>query len=61
LNTPDLVNSPDHYTHGGIETWSYLVAKMGKKGAFWYCLGNAIKYLSRAPYKGKMLEDLKKA
>ena len=57
----DLVNSPDHYTHGGIETWDYLVAKMGLEGAFWYCLGNSIKYLSRAPYKGKMLEDLKKA
>lgn len=57
----DLVNSPDHYTHGGIETWDYLLAKMGRDGAFWYCLGNAIKYLSRAPYKGKMLEDLKKA
>jgi hypothetical protein len=57
----DLVNSPDHYTHGGVETWDYIIAKCGTEGAFYYAMGNAIKYISRAPYKGKMLEDLKKA
>lgn len=57
----DQVNSPDHYTHGGIETWEYLLAKMSKNGAMWYCMGNVLKYVSRGPYKGKWLEDLKKA
>jgi hypothetical protein len=61
LNTPDQVNSPDHYTHGGIETWDYVLAKQGVRGTLWYCMGNVLKYVSRAPYKGKELEDLKKA
>ena len=26
-----------------------------------FTLGNALKYICRAPYKGKQLEDLKKA
>lgn len=57
----DQVNSPDHYTHGGIETWEYILAKLGANGFLAYCSGNVIKYVSRAPYKGKELEDLKKA
>lgn len=57
----DRINSPDHYTHGGIETWEYILAKMGETGAFWYCMGNVIKYVSRAPYKGNLEEDIKKA
>lgn len=57
----DEVNSPDHYTHGGIETWDYILAKLGRTGALWYCIGNVLKYASRAPYKGKALQDWKKA
>lgn len=26
-----------------------------------FCLGNTVKYIARAPYKGKTLDDLKKA
>ena len=26
-----------------------------------FCLGNVIKYVMRAPYKGKQIEDLEKA
>lgn len=52
----DMVNSPDHYTVGGIETIDFIEAKnLG------YHLGNAVKYISRAPHKGRQLEDLKKA
>lgn len=52
----DPVNHPLHYTTGKIETIDYIDAK-----GFNYCLGNAIKYVSRAPHKGKYVEDLKKA
>ena len=52
----DAVNSPAHYTAGGIETIDFIEAK--KLG---YNLGNCVKYLSRADHKGKRLEDLQKA
>lgn len=55
-DSKDMVNSPDHYTAGGIETIDFIEAK-----GLGYNLGNAVKYISRAPYKGKFLEDLKKA
>ena len=54
----DPVNSPDHYTVGGIETIDFIEAKnLG------YHLGNAVKYISRAGKKdpAKTVEDLKKA
>lgn len=54
--TYDPVNRPAHYTShpSGIETIR-LTEHMG------FCLGNVIKYVMRAPYKGSQLEDLKKA
>ena len=52
----DLVNSPPHYTNGGIETIDYIEAKDLN-----YRLGNVIKYVSRAEKKGEPLQDLKKA
>jgi len=59
--TEDQVNHPKHYNfnHKGekaIETYKYIESwKMN------YTQGNIIKYVSRYPYKGKDLEDLKKA
>jgi hypothetical protein len=52
----DNVNSPAHYTTGGIETIDFIEAK-----SLNYNLGNVVKYVSRSDYKGKKLEDLKKA
>jgi ribosomal protein S6 len=54
----DMVNHPAHYTDGKIEVIEYIEDK--KLG---YCLGNAIKYISRAGKKDKAkeIEDLKKA
>ena len=52
----DNVNSPAHYKAGGIETIDFIEAK--KLG---YNLGNVVKYVSRAEYKGKLIEDLRKA
>ena len=54
--TKDNVNSPAHYVTGGIETIDYIEAKNLN-----YNLGNVVKYVSRSDYKGKKLEDLKKA
>lgn len=50
----DVVNHPKHYTqykHEVIE----LTEKLG------FCLGNAVKYILRAKFKGHEEEDLKKA
>jgi hypothetical protein len=56
LVSPDSVNHPAHYTAGGIETIDFIEAKKLN-----YNLGNVIKYLTRADYKGNKLEDLRKA
>lgn len=52
---PDMVNSPPHYTDGGIETIDFIEAKRLD-----YHLGNVVKYITRADKKGGM-EDLLKA
>lgn len=54
----DNVNHPQHYKIGGIETIDFIEAK-GLDNH--YHLANAIKYISRAPYKNNYTEDLKKA
>ena len=57
VETIDPVNSPAHYTAGGIETIDFIEAKQLN-----YHLGNCVKYLSRAGLKTEdTLEDLKKA
>jgi hypothetical protein len=61
-NSKDPINPP-HYTSGGIETIDYIEAKLGEDGVMAFCLGNVIKYVSRAGKKDmdKEVEDLKKA
>lgn len=56
--TNDPVNRPAHYTDGKIEVIDFIEDK--KLG---FCLGNAIKYISRAGKKdpNKEIEDLNKA
>lgn len=56
----DPVNSPSHYTSGGIETIDAIEA-WGLDRDF--CLANAVKYIGRAGKKdpAKLLEDLRKA
>lgn len=60
--TKDNIN-PSHYTFGGIETIDYIEAKLGVDGAYAFCIGNIIKYVSRAGKKtiSTELEDLQKA
>lgn len=60
----DVVNHPDHYTSGGIETIDFIDAKELN-----FNLGNVVKYVARCGRKkskkmsneAKALEDLKKA
>jgi len=52
----DMVNHPPHYKMGGIETIDFIEAKQ-----FGYNLGNVVKYISRADFKGSHYEDLLKA
>lgn len=56
-----MVDHPPHYNFGRIETIDYIEDCIGVDGCVDYCLGNAIKYVSRANYKGKFIEDLRKA
>jgi hypothetical protein len=55
------VNSPEHYTSGGIEVIDYLKAKMTPEEYRGFLRGNALKYLSRAGLKGSPLTDFRKA
>lgn len=54
----DLVNSPPHYTDGGVETLDFIEAKDLN-----FRLGNVIKYVSRAGKKvdSDPVQDLEKA
>lgn len=52
----DPVNHPSHYTQGKIEVCDFIVDQQMD-----FCRGNAIKYISRAPYKGNPIQDIDKA
>jgi len=52
----ETVNHPPHYKVGGIETIDFIEAK-----GLDYCLGNVVKYITRADHKGNKKEDLLKA
>ena len=57
-NKNDPVNHPSYYTDGKIEVIDYI-----KDKGLGFCLGNAVKYISRAGKKDpeKEIEDLRKA
>lgn len=57
----DMVNSPPHYTYGGIETIDYMKAKSTPEGFCGHLRLTAIKYLSRVGHKGDVMQDYKKA
>ena len=52
----DDITNPSHYTYGKIECIDYIRDKN-----FDFCLGNAIKYITRAGRKGDAIKDLRKA
>lgn len=62
----DMVNHPPHYTSGkrGIECIQAIYSCLDAYGdtpTISWLVGQVIKYLWRAPLKGKFNEDLKKA
>ncbi|WP_368900739.1 DUF3310 domain-containing protein [Oceanobacillus oncorhynchi] len=64
LESNDNINHPDHYKNSKFETIELIeeVVKHYDDGFVSYCIGNALKYLSRAPFKHEEpLEDINKA
>jgi hypothetical protein len=61
MKSPDMVNNPAHYTKGGIEVIKVLEAKLTREQFEGFLIGNLLKYSMRSNYKGKHVEDLKKA
>lgn len=58
----DTVNSPSHYNQTKIEAIDIIEdVTAGYQSNVKYHIGNAIKYLIRAPFKNNTVEDLKKA
>ena len=57
---PDMVNRPPHYNTTEIECIDAIRAATGD-GFQFHLQGTVMKYLWRYRYKGKPLEDLKKA
>ena len=50
---PDPVNSPPHYTQGGIECIDAIKAALTPEEYRGYCKGNIIKYIWRERHKGQ--------
>ena len=59
----DPVNHPSHYTAGGVECIDAITAALCKyeDPVDAWLAGQVIKYLWRAPLKGKYKEDIEKA
>lgn len=57
----DPVSQPEHYKHGTFEVIDEMVLAFGLDATINFCILNAWKYRARAPYKGKMEQDLEKA
>lgn len=55
-NAVDNVNHPSHYNQGNIEVIDAI-----EDWQLGFHEGNVVKYVARAEFKGKQLEDLKKA
>ena len=57
----DDVNNPEHYASGSIECVDYLYDNMPIDAFIGGCEWNVKKYMHRWRYKGKPVQDLKKA
>lgn len=62
-DTEDMVNHPSHYTSGGVECIDAITSALSsyEDPVDAWLVGQVIKYLWRAPLKGKYEEDIKKA
>lgn len=59
---PDMIQNPPHYNKFTFQPIN-IIAEVTNyyEGSAAFHIGTVLKYLCRAPFKGKMLEDLKKA
>ena len=57
----DVVNKPEHYNNGGMECIDAIQGMLTHDEYIGYLRGNAMKYMWRFRYKGKPIEDLRKA
>jgi len=55
------IDSPDHYTAGGIEAIDVIRAKLTPEEYRGYLKGSSLKYLLRANFKGQHDKDVHKA
>ena len=60
-NVEDVVKEPSHYKHGSFEMIDEMIIVFGIEATIQFCRMNAWKYRARAPFKGKMEEDMNKA
>ena len=56
-----VVDDPDHYRHSTFEVIDEMVLAFGIDATITFCILNAWKYRARAPYKGKLEQDMEKA
>ena len=61
-NEPDMIQKPPHYNKFTFQPID-IIAEVTNyyEGSTAFHIGTVLKYLCRAPFKGKLLEDLKKA
>ena len=52
----ETIDHPDHYNQGNVECID-IIDMLNLN----FCVGNALKYIWRYQFKGKPIEDLKKA
>ena len=57
----DLVNKPNHYNVGGIETIDIIKSMLTEEEFKGYIKGNILKYRERAEHKGNAEQDYAKA
>lgn len=57
----DLVNKPNHYNIGGIETVDIIKTMLTEEEFKGYLKGNILKYRERAERKGNAEQDYAKA
>lgn len=59
---PDVINKPPHYNKFSFQPIDIINEVTNYyEGSTAFYIGTVLKYLCRAPFKGKLLEDLKKA
>ena len=61
ITQADLINSPTHYTAGGLEAIDVIKAKLTPEEYRGYLKGSNLKYMLRANFKGQHDDDISKA